>query len=62
VPIVRSESVSVALPEPSSAAAGCVAPSMVNTTLPVGVPVPLVGATVAVKVTASPSSLGLSDD
>ena len=39
-----------------------VAPSIVNVTVPVGTASPLAGLTVAVKVTASPSVLGFSDD
>ncbi len=40
----------------------CAWPSMVNVTLPVGVPVPEVGATVAVNVTWSPKVDGFSDE
>ena len=38
------------------------APSIVNVTVPVGTASPLAGLMVAVKVTASPSVLGFSDD
>ena len=47
---------------PFSATAGRGVPSIGEHELPVGVPLPLVGATVAVKVTGSPTLLGLSEE
>ena len=38
------------------------ATTIVNVTWPVGMPVPVVGATIAVNVTASPRVEGLGDD
>src|SRR6187431_2698669 len=53
----------VALPVLSSALVPIVTPSLVKVTMPVGVPAPgATAATVAVKVTDPPTTLGFSDE
>jgi hypothetical protein len=59
-PSVSDEIVSVATPPPANVALPSAAAPSLNVTVPVGVPPPLV--TVAVKVTAWPIWLGLSEE
>lgn len=61
LPALRAEVVKTAAVPLNGTVASVVAPSA-KVTVPVGVPVPLVGASVAVKVTGWPTLLGLAED
>jgi hypothetical protein len=50
------------LPTTWSETGACAVPSIEKVTVPVGVPLPAVGATTAVNVTGWPTVLGLSDE
>ena len=61
MPAASAEVVKLAWP-PLRVAVPSVVPPSANVTVPVGVPEPLVEATVAVKVTACPTLLGLTEE
>jgi hypothetical protein len=61
-PVVRDDVVNVACPEALSVPMPIVVVPSSNVTVPVGVPVPLLGVTVAVKVTDCPNVLGFGDE
>ena len=61
LPTVSDEVVRAAVVPVSDTVPSVVAPSL-KVTVPVGVPPPLVGVTVAVKVTGWPTLLGFCDD
>src|SRR3954453_16608462 len=61
-PVPRSDAVYVAVPPTRVCSVPTGVPSTENCTVPVGVPVPALGATVAVKLTVSPTIEGFLDE
>lgn len=61
-PALSEEVVKVACPEALSVPVPSVVAPSLNVTVPLGVPPPLAGVTVAVKITACPTVLGFGDD
>jgi hypothetical protein len=61
-PALSEEVVKVACPEALSVPVPSVVAPSLKVTVPLGVPPPLAGVTVAVKVTACPTVLGFGDD
>jgi len=61
-PALSEEVVKVACPEALSVPVPSVVAPSLKVTVPLGVPPPLAGVTVAVKVTAWPNALGFGDE